>query len=295
MTKCFLQAVLALTLFLVTSSRAAPLEVIDLMYTLDEGAIGWPVHPPYNFSIVQRGIDPHVNNLYLEYNKFNMGEHRGTHADSPAHFAEGHWRSHEIPPSRLVGPGVVVDVSAKVRDNPLYKMTMEDVQAWEAANGRIPDGAIFLMNSGWGERYPDPQRVFNTDDVTNTSTFRYPSISPEVGVFLADERNVTAVGGDSPSPDSPDSTTPFPNHLKLLFKDILILENVANVDKLPPSGTLIVIGMIKLHDGSGGPTRILAIKGLPAPPDGTGGSSGHSASVSAAFIAVLLGAVLKVQ
>ncbi|KAK7496655.1 hypothetical protein BaRGS_00012062, partial [Batillaria attramentaria] len=64
----------------------------------------------------------------LEYNKFNMGEHRGTHADSPAHFAEGHWRSHEIPPSRLVGPGVVVDVSAKVRDNPLYKMTMEDVQ-----------------------------------------------------------------------------------------------------------------------------------------------------------------------
>nr|KAG5706384.1 hypothetical protein BaRGS_033145 [Batillaria attramentaria] len=98
------------------------------MYTLDEGAIGAPVHPPFNFSVVQRGIDPRLFNLYVEYNKFNMGEHRGTHADAPAHFAEGHWRSHEIPPSRLVGPGVVVDVSAKAKDNPVYKMTMEDVR-----------------------------------------------------------------------------------------------------------------------------------------------------------------------
>nr|KAG5706388.1 hypothetical protein BaRGS_033149 [Batillaria attramentaria] len=209
--------------------------------------------------ILQRGFNDAFK-LYLEWNKFNMGEHRGTHTDAPSHFVQGHWRNHEVPSSHLVGPGVLVDVRAKVRDNPVYKMTVEDLKAWEKENGRIPNGAVVLMSSGWGKRYPDPKQVFNTNNVTDTASYKYPSIHAAAAEFLAHERNVTAVGVDVPSPDCGDPA--MPTHVTLLTKDILILENVANVDKLPPSGTTIVIGMIKINDGSGGPSRILALNGL---------------------------------
>lgn len=261
--------------------------VIDLTYDLDPNAIGWPSHPPYSFAIVQRGVSKDLK-LYVEYNKFSMGEHRGTHADAPSHFAQGHWRNQQIPPSRLVGPGVVIDVRQKVQNNPTYKMTLDDIKAWEKDYGRIPKNAVVLMNSGWGARYPDPKRVFSTNDLNNTMTYKFPTVSAAAGNFLADEREITALGVDVPSPDSGDPN--FPVHVKLLTKDILILENVANVDRLPPSGTTIIIGMIKLHDGSGGPSRILALKDVC---DASGGPR-IRASVAAAVVAVLMVALLRV-
>ena len=63
----------------------------------------------------------------MEVNAFGLGEHGGTHIDAPSHFSQGHWRTHEIPASHLVGPGVVVDVVDKVKDNVDYEMTKEDL------------------------------------------------------------------------------------------------------------------------------------------------------------------------
>ncbi|KAK7496654.1 hypothetical protein BaRGS_00012061, partial [Batillaria attramentaria] len=199
--------VIILNLFILTSSAMDAMTVVDLTYSLDPKAIGWPVHPPFKMEILQRGFNDAFK-LYLEWNKFNMGEHRGTHTDAPSHFVQGHWRNHEVPSSHLVGPGVVVDVRAKVRDNPVYKMTVEDLKAWEKENGRIPNGAVVLMSSGWGKRYPDPKQVFNTNNVTDTASYKFPSIHAAAAEFLANERNVTAVGVDVPSPDCADPAMP---------------------------------------------------------------------------------------
>ena len=64
----------------------------------------------------------------LESNKINMAEHTGTHVDAPSHFAKDHWRMQQVPPSRLVGPGVVIDVTEKVNGNPDYGITVQDLQ-----------------------------------------------------------------------------------------------------------------------------------------------------------------------
>ena len=64
----------------------------------------------------------------LESNKFNMAEHTGTHVDAPSHFAKDHWRMQQVPPSRLIGPGVVIDVTEKVNGNPDYGITVQDLQ-----------------------------------------------------------------------------------------------------------------------------------------------------------------------
>ncbi|VDI04059.1 Hypothetical predicted protein, partial [Mytilus galloprovincialis] len=94
----------------------------------------------------------------FEINTFRTTEHIGTHVDAPAHFSEGSWRAHQIPVDHLVGNGVIINVKSKVQNNPDYRVQLSDVYEWEKKNGRIPDGSVVLMNSGWDVRYPDLDR-----------------------------------------------------------------------------------------------------------------------------------------
>ncbi|KAK7495470.1 hypothetical protein BaRGS_00013168 [Batillaria attramentaria] len=301
MSKFWQQVVLTLSLLVMTSwgtvsgEEESDLEVIDLTYDVGDDSIYWPIYPPVSFNILQRGINNN-NGLYMEYNTFGMAEHTGTHSDAPAHFIQGGWRAHRVPPSRLVGQGVVVDVSAKVKDNHTYKLTVEDLLDWEARYGQIPKNSVVFVHTGWGERYPNKTLVFNsaTGNDTDPSTFRFPSMEGDAASFLANNRTLLAVGVDVPGPDL--NVDPHPAHVALLSKRVLILENVANIDRLPTKGATIVIGMIKLYDGSGGPSRLLAITGTVNPkpcncPTGSGQRVGMSVSVVAILLAVLIAAV----
>ncbi|KAK7101671.1 hypothetical protein V1264_020014 [Littorina saxatilis] len=272
---------------LVTSK---PLETVDLTYVLGKDAVFWPGQPPFNFTIILRGRQP--GGYWFEVNAFGLGEHGGTHFDAPAHFVQGGWRAHQIPSSRLVGPGVVVNVADKVKGNAEYELTTEDLMNWEEEYGRIPDGAVVLMNSGWGSRYPDLEKVFNTKNPKDPTTFRFPGVHRDAARWLAEERNITALGVDFPSPDTPRKSVAagYPVHTTLLGKDILILENVAYVNKLPPRGATIIIGTVKLQDGSGGPARILGLLGI----DDASGSPQLRACRLTVLLMVLFSIVRKV-
>ena len=150
------------------------------------------------------------------------------------------------------------------------------LQAWEKTHGKIPPKSVVIMNSGWGSRYPNASRVFNTANPTNATTFHFPGIHPDAASFLATQRQVIAVGVDTPSTDYGQSVT-FATHVTLGQHNVLGLENLANLDELPSLGATLVIGLIKLRDGSGGPARILGI----VEDIGTGTGSGRSAFVGA--------------
>ncbi|XP_076447439.1 isatin hydrolase-like [Babylonia areolata] len=236
--------------------------VYDLTYNLGNTSVFWPGQPPFNFTILRRGYFGPAQ-IWWEANYFGMGEHGGTHIDSPAHFAKGRWRTHQIPASNLMGPGIVLDVKNKTTDNPLYAVTKEDFLQWEAVHGIIPEHAVVLVKFGWGDRYPDPKLVFNTEDPEDPSTYRFPGLGLDAVNWLVDNRNLTAIGVDTATPDVSNASD-FPAHRILLGNDVLILEYVANLDTLPPRGFYVIIGVIKLEDGSGGPARILAISGAEA-------------------------------
>ena len=157
----------------------------------------------------------------------------------------------------LVGPGVIIDVKSKAASNPDYRVTVTDVQQWEATYGRIPNKAIVVMNSGWHERYPNKTLVFNTNNPSNTSTFHFPGWHEDAVVWLIGQRSVNVVGVDTPSTDYGQSTT-FPVHVLLGKAQISGAENVANLDMVPNSGSIIFVAVTKIHDGSGGPARIFA-------------------------------------
>lgn len=190
---------------------------------------------------------------------FSVGEHGGTHMDAPAHFSENNWHTSDIPLHRLMGPGVVVDISERAKTDPDAQLTVEDLEKWEQMHGKIPSNAWVLLNSGWTKKWKDRAAFFGSPDTEDSTTFHFPSISGEAARWLwANRPYITGVGLDTASIDAGPSRD-YPAHRALLPNKRIGLENVANLDQLPPAGAMIYAIPLKLKDGTGGPMRLFAV------------------------------------
>ncbi len=161
---------------------------------------------------------------------------------------------------RLVGPAVVVDVSAQAEADADYRVQVADLEAWESTHGRIPDGAIVLLRTGWGKRWPDRARYLGTAKTGPEAVpeLHFPGLDPEAAHWLVEGRRVDAVGIDTPSIDYGQSQL-FESHQTLFAANVPAFENVANLDRLPPTGALVVALPMKIGGGTGGPVRIVGV------------------------------------
>jgi kynurenine formamidase len=231
---------------------------VDLSYAFDSTTIYWPTAQPFHLEVVS--AQRTAAGFYYAANNFSAAEHGGTHLDAPIHFAEGKWTADQIPLERLIGRAVVVDVSAAVTTGGAdYLVSTADLTAWETAHGSIPEGAIVLIRTGWGARWPDRASYLGTTKrgAEAVAELHFPGIAPEAARWLVG-RHVRAVGIDTPSIDYGQSTT-FTTHVVLLGENIPGLENVANLDRLPATGAYVVALPMKIAGGSGGPLRIVAL------------------------------------
>ncbi|XP_071952984.1 isatin hydrolase-like [Antedon mediterranea] len=235
--------------------------IIDLSYSYDEETLFWPGSDRFVHTIVQRGP---TGVFWYESNKFEMGEHSGTHIDAPSHFSEGKQRIHDIPNEHLFGPGIKVDITEKASINSDALLEVEDLKSWEEENGIIPNGAILMVFTDWGRFYPNRTAYFGSDrndsftDENGKSLLHFPGVSPEAANWLIINRDVVGVGIDTPSIDYGQSLT-FSTHVKLYEQNIYGLENVANLDQLPTTGSTVYALPIKIKDGSGAPVRLFAV------------------------------------
>jgi kynurenine formamidase len=190
-------------------------------------------------------------------NDFAAAEHGGTHLDAPIHFAEGRHATDEIPLGRLIAPAVVIDVAEA--SDPDYQVAVNDFTGWEQVHGRIPDRAIVLLRTGWGQHYGDRARYLGTDRVGPAAVpeLHFPGLAPAAARWLVGERAIDAIGIDTPSIDFGQSTT-FESHVLLYGANIPGFENVANLEELPPTGSFVIALPMKIAGGSGGPLRIVA-------------------------------------
>jgi kynurenine formamidase len=131
----------------------------------------------------------------------------------------------------------------------------DDILAWERRYGRLPNGAIVIMHSGWAARFGDPQAFLNAD-ASNVTHF--PGWSKDATDLLMMERNVNGIGVDTLSLDRGVSAA-FEVHYSWLPSQRYGLELVANLTNVPPSGALLVVGGPKTFSGSGGPSRLIAL------------------------------------
>jgi kynurenine formamidase len=181
-------------------------------------------------------------------------EHYGTHVDAPGHFTPGGRTSTELRLAELVTPAVVVDISARAARDPDTVVTVDDLLRFERRHGRIPHGAAVLMNSGWGAKVGDADAYRGVDAA---GTLHFPGFGADACEWLLRRRGIRSLGVDTLSIDPGNSTT-FETHLILTGADRYGLENLADLDRVPPAGATIVVGLIPYEEGSGGQARIFA-------------------------------------
>ena len=231
--------------------------VVDLTYAFDEKTLYWPTSPT-KFKLDRLSYGKTEAGFFYASNAFCTPEHGGTHLDAPIHFAEGKRTSDQIPVEQLIGPAVVIDVSAKAAADPDYRLTAEDVRAWETKNGPIARDSIVLLRTGWGKRWPDRKRYLGDDKPGDASNLHFPSYGAEAARYLVEQRKVKALGVDTASIDHGPSKD-FIVHQIAGGANVPGLENIANLEEVPETGAWIIALPMKIAGGSGGPVRVVAL------------------------------------
>jgi kynurenine formamidase len=224
--------------------------VLDLSYAINDKLVPWPGDENFFEAKVNATIE---KNGYFT-RSFWMLEHYGTHLDAPAHFPPGKATVDQIPVKQLMGPAVVLDARAEGAKDADYQLPAAGVEEWEKRHGRIPEGAIVVLRTGWASRWPDAKRYRNQDA---QGKMHFPGFSTGVAKLLI-ERKVSGLGCDTMSVDY-GASGDFAVHRLALGAGLYHLENLADLSEMPENGAFLIAAPIKLEGGSGGPVRVFAV------------------------------------
>lgn len=179
---------------------------------------------------------------------YEMVGQYGTHVDPPAHFDENGITMDEIPLKQMILPLVVLDNTPYQAKDENHAFSIADLQRWERKNGRIPRGAFVALRTDmykdWGS---NPERFKRAP---------FPAWAFETIKFLYEQRGVIATGHEAMDTDTTDK---MESETYILQHGHYQIEVMANLDKVPPTGALIVVTWPKVENGLGFPARAFAI------------------------------------
>lgn len=231
--------------------------IVDLTHAFDERTLYWPTSPSrFELKTLHRG--PTDGGYFYSSYALCTPEHGGTHLDAPVHFAQGKLSAEQIPLDRLMGPAVVLDVSARAAADADYRLSAADVQAWESRHGAIPAGSIVLLRTGWSARWPDAKRYLGDDTPGDASRLHFPGYGAEAARLLVEGRRAAVLGVDTASLDHGPSKD-FMVHQIANGANVPGLENLTNLGELPETGATVIALPMKIAGGSGGPLRAVAL------------------------------------
>lgn len=230
---------------------------IDLSHDFSSETIYWVTAKPFTRETVAEGKTD-KGYYYSAYN-FSAAEHGGTHIDAPIHFAEGRQTVDQLPLTQTIAPAIKIDVSQKASANRDYQISVEDFTSWEAQNGKIPDGSIVLLQTGFDKHWGSKKEYLGTENTgpQAVAELHFPGLSPEAADWVVKNRKINAIGIDTASIDYGQSQD-FGSHVTLMTQNIPAFENVANLDKVPAKSFNIIALPMKIKGGSGAPLRIIA-------------------------------------
>ena len=237
-------------------------EIVDLTQPLSESTPVIKLPPPFaNTPGLSRTEISHYDDRGPAWAWYTLevGEHVGTHLDAPIHWITGKDGKDvaSVAPTNLIGPACVIDKTAETEVDPGYLLTVADLEAWEAANGHIPENAWVLLRTGWGARAHDETAFLNAGETGPVT----PGPDAAAAKWLSSERPISGFGVETVGIDAGAAGAfdpPFPVHNFLLGAGRLGLTQLANLVRLPITGALIVVSPLKLVGGTGSPSRVFA-------------------------------------
>ena len=194
------------------------------------------------------------------WNNFRTGEHTGTHFDAPIHWVSGKDGTDvaSVPPAQLVAPAAVLDFSAQANANPDFLVEVDDIRTWEEQHGALPDGGWLLVRTGWDARAHTQEEFLNADE----NGPHTPGLSAECAQWVAQESPVIGMGVETVGSDAGAAATfdpMFPCHSFMHGAGKYGLTQLRNLDRLPPTGAIVIASPLRIVNGSGSPARVLAL------------------------------------
>lgn len=225
-----------------------PYKLIDLTHTLEGSIPTWNGGCGFNH---ERHIDyaDCAGEDKFRVMKMSMNAGIGTHMDAPSHCISGGKCIHEFDVDELCMPCFVIDISGKAHER--YCLAPEDITDFEGKYGPIHKGSCVMIKTGWSKFWDTPEKYRNN--------YEFPSVSPESGNLLI-QRGVRALGIDTLSPDRPHDG--FKVHQIFLGAGKILIENVANLNNMPPVGSFVMALPIKIKDGTEAPVRLVGLIGI---------------------------------
>jgi kynurenine formamidase len=224
----------------------ARLRVVDLTYPLQADIPFWPGtgYAPFRYQL--------INTLERDGKAaglFEMPEHMGTHIDAPNHFVASPVSVDCLAMELLIRPLVIFDITGRAAREANTLLQVEDIGRWEDRNGRVPEGALAVVRSGWGSRWSAPSAFRNE--------MRFPAVSAEAARLLVEERHVVGIGVDTLSVDNGEADN-SPCHRIVHGAGKYIIENLANLDRVPEYGAFALVAPVPIAGGTGAPARVFA-------------------------------------
>ena len=194
------------------------------------------------------------------WNNFRTGEHTGTHFDAPIHWVTGQDGDDvaSVPPGNLVGPAAVLDFAAEAGENPDFLVEIDHIKAWESEHGPLPERGWLLVRTGWDARAHSQEEFLNADE----NGPHTPGLSAECAKWVAQESPVLGMGVETVGSDAGAAATfdpMFPCHSFMHGAGKYGLTQLRNLDRLPPTGAVVIASPLKIVSGSGSPARVLAL------------------------------------
>lgn len=213
------------------------MKLIDLTLTISENLPSFPGSPVPKF-IPWTKIKTDGYNLELLF----LSSHSGTHMDAPFHFVKDGLKIHQIDANRFVRDAVIL----KLKKGPNQSITKKDILQFEKKFGKIPNDATIIIATGWYK------------NLTKKTYFeKNPGLSSSAADYLSSKK-INLVGIDSPSIDV-GSNKEFSVHKILSKNNIIIVENLANLEKIKSSKFKFIALPLKLKDATGSPIRAIAV------------------------------------
>ena len=210
--------------------------IIDLTLTVSSKIPTFPGSPQPSF-IPWENVREDGYNLELLF----LSTHTGTHMDAPYHFLEKGAKIHEISLKKLVSEAVLIKSKKKGGES----ITKTDIQKFEKKHGKIASFSSVIFYTGW-QRNLQKKYYFTKN----------PGLSVSAAKYLASKK-ISLVGIDSPSIDL-GKDSKFSVHQIFAKEGILIVENLANLEKIKSSKFHLVVLPLKLKNATGSPVRAIA-------------------------------------
>ena len=240
-------------------NEAKKMKCVELSHLMDNDSPYWSGIPDGAVELGSVVFDWGNPMLECQIQTFKFPGQFGTHIDFPAHFAKGASCAEAFGMKDAVFPLCVVDISEKVKDNPTYCVTVDDLLEYEAKYGQIPDGSFVALRTDWYKNWPDMNAM---SGIAGDGSENFPGWSLEAIQYIYETRNAAANGHETLDTDGSAECAKRGDlacERYVLSHGKVQIEVLKNLDKLPPAGAVLFASWPNFKGANGLPCRVFAI------------------------------------